>query len=78
MTPQQEKHLKSVTKAASALIESKYRAGQEQHGGDLFAKDVNELIDEAILEAVDQLVYLITAKNKLVTERELISETVDN
>ncbi len=65
MTPQQEQHLQEVLKAASSLIETKYRAGQAQHGGDLFTKTPSELIDEAILEAVDQIVYLLTAKNNL-------------
>jgi len=65
MTKAQEHHLKQVVSAASALIEAKYRTGQKRHGGNLFDKTAGELIDEAIMEAVDQMVYLITAKNKL-------------
>lgn len=65
MTSQQEAHLERVKTAFAELLDAKYRAGQEKHGGNLFDKTPQELIDEAIYEAIDQAVYLITLKDKL-------------
>jgi hypothetical protein len=65
MTQEQELHLELVIKEATALIDAKYRAGQAAHGGDLFTKTTTELIDEAINECIDQIVYLLTAKHNL-------------
>lgn len=65
MKPQQERHLKDILKTSRQLINKKYRAGQEHHGGNLFDLTAAELIDEAINEAIDQMVYLITLKDKL-------------
>jgi hypothetical protein len=65
MSPQQEEHLKEIVTVTKALIESKYREGQKKHGGNLFDLTASELIDEAIMECVDQMTYLLTAKSKL-------------
>ncbi len=65
MTETQEQHLELVLATAKSLISTKYRKGQAEHGGNLFDKSVGALLDEAINEAIDQLVYLITAKAKL-------------
>lgn len=65
MTQEQEAHLQRVISEAKIAIEDKYRKGQAEHDGNLFEKTVSELINEAILEAIDQLVYLLTAKDVL-------------
>ena len=65
MTPQQENNLAAIITAATALIEDKYRAGDAKHHSDLLDKTVEDLADDAIFEAIDQLVYLLTLKNKL-------------
>lgn len=65
MTKKQNEHLDQVVKAASALIRAKYKAGQKKHSGNLFELTPEALIDEAIMEAIDQLVYLLTAKSNL-------------
>ena len=65
MTPTQEKHLASVKKRAAELIDRKYRRGQQEHGGDLWSLPVGTLVDNAIDEAVDQLVYLLTIKDRI-------------
>jgi hypothetical protein len=69
MTPEQEKHLEFVIQEAVKLLDSKYRLGQARHGGNLFDKTPEELVDEAIYEAIDQMVYLLTLRQKLSTGR---------
>ena len=65
MTPQQETHLKSITKRFTELCDTKYRKGQQEHGGDMWRMSPGELIDNAISEAIDQVVYLLTLKDRL-------------
>ena len=48
----------------NSLVDAKYRKGQAEHGGDLFKKTKLELIDFTIDEAIDQVVYLLTLKDK--------------
>ena len=69
MTRDQELHLLKIISETRVLINNKYRAGQQAHGGNLFDLSPEELIDEAINEAIDQLVYLITAKQKLILKQ---------
>lgn len=40
------------------LMERKYEAGQKEHGGNLWEKDVREMIRAARDEVVDQWAYL--------------------
>ena len=47
------------------LVDSKYRKGQAEHGGNLFDTDLLTLTDWAIDEAIDQVVYLITLRHEL-------------
>jgi hypothetical protein len=65
MTERQEQHLDNLMGETLELMDEKYRRGQEVHGGDLFELSVATLLDEAINETVDQLVYLLTAKARL-------------
>lgn len=65
MTETQEKHLQEIVRLSGELIEMKYRKGQEEHGGNLFDLSASDLCDQAIMEAIDQMVYLITLKSKL-------------
>lgn len=66
MSPEQEQHLKRIKTNFSNKIDAKYRVGQKEHGGDLIHKDVLGLIDEAIGEAIDQIVYLETLREVIV------------
>jgi len=43
---------------------AKYRKGAEEHGGNLWDLSEDELLDEAINEAIDQVIYLLTIKLK--------------
>ena len=69
MTPQQEKHLRSIKRDFSNLVDSKYRKGQEEHGGNLFEMPLLDLVDNSINEAIDQVVYLLTLRNRILCLR---------
>lgn len=60
---QHEEHLQQIKDDFTKLVDIKYRSGQKEHGGNLWEKE--GLIDMAIDEAIDQVVYLITLKNQL-------------
>lgn len=63
MKPRQERHLKDIIKTSGQLINKKYRAGNKKYDGNLLDLTAAALIDEAINEAVDQLIYLLTLKH---------------
>lgn len=66
MTPEQEQHLQSIKAFFESAADAKYRRGQAEHGGDLFGLCCAKLLDSAIEEAIDQVVYLVTLKQKQV------------
>lgn len=70
MTPEHHVHLERIIKESSYRIQSKYIKGQEEHGGALWTMDSAELLDNAIDEATDQLVYLLTLKEQLKHNRQ--------
>jgi hypothetical protein len=65
MSKGQERHLARILRESQKLIDEKYRKGQAEHGGSLDEMPAEKLLDEAILEAVDQMVYLLTLREKL-------------
>ncbi len=65
MTPKQSEHLKEVLIVAHALIAAKYTKGAKEHEGDLLSMSAAQLVEEAIGEATDLMVYLITLRSKL-------------
>jgi len=66
MTNEQESHLKRIKSNFISKVDTKYRAGQKEHGGDLMHNNALALIDMAISEAVDQVVYLETLREVIV------------
>ena len=62
MQAEHEKHLEQIKQEAIQVIDSAYRGGQEEHGGRLWEKE--NLLDEAIKEATDQLVYLLSERQR--------------
>ena len=66
MNPDQRAHLHKVLKESNDLIANKYIKGVEEHQTTL-NKDhsIHELVDFAIEEAVDQMVFLLTIKELL-------------
>lgn len=66
LTPEQRTHLQDVINTFNNRVTAKYKAGVEEHGGNLWDNDSLRLIEMAIDEAVDQVVYLTTLRQKLV------------
>ncbi len=65
MTHDQEVHLSGIIRRYASEVDRKYRRGQQEHGGDLFAK--TGLLPMAIEEALDLPVYLYTLNDQLLT-----------
>ena len=65
MTPTQESHLARVKVEFLSLVDAKYRAGAAEHGGELLALPDLTVLDLAIEEAVDQVVYLLSLRENL-------------
>lgn len=63
MTPDRERHLSAVLDSAHALIDQKFRAGQEAHGGNLWEKP--GMLRNALEENADQVVYLFTLEGQM-------------
>jgi hypothetical protein len=69
MSPKQEAHLEFLKRRFTDLLDPKYRAGQKEHGGNLWQMGNEKLLDNAIDEAIDQIVYLLTLKVQLYESR---------
>lgn len=65
MTPKQEDHLDSIINDFVDRVSPKYEKGAIEHGGNLWQLSKSELLDCAIDEAIDQVVYLLTLRSKL-------------
>ena len=65
MSANQERHLLSIKETFMKLIDAKYRKGQKEHEGDLWRLTREQLLDEAIAESIDQIVYLLTLRDKM-------------
>ena len=63
MTPEQEAHLKGLTDRFVSFVDRKYRAGQKEHGGDLWKK--KDIIGMAKEEVADLWVYLDTLEQQI-------------
>ena len=58
-------HRESIVSLAAELIHAKYTAGAIEHDTNLKEDTtVDQLLDFAIEEAIDQVVYLLTMKQK--------------
>lgn len=66
MTPAQEQHLAGIINQFNNMASSKYRRGQAEHGGNLFDLPAIDLVNEALAEAIDQVTYLSTLRDKII------------
>ena len=73
MTPLQENHLARLKTSLQTLLDAKYRAGQETHGGNLFDLTVTQLLLEALNENIDQATYILTALEKLTGIKDYVN-----
>lgn len=62
MTADHKAHLARIRVKADKMIEKKYIAGQLEHGGRLWEKP--DLLKQALDEATDMVVYLLTLKEQ--------------
>jgi acetate kinase len=64
-------HLNRIIKEITARATDTYIGGQIEHGGNLWTKQ--NLIDEAIEENIDSLIYLLTLRDQLKSMEEHIN-----
>lgn len=62
MDLEHEAHLARILGQFSADAHAKYQAGQREHGGKLWEKP--GMLDRAIEEAIDMVVYLYTLREQ--------------
>lgn len=74
MTKQQEEHLEGIKDSFNKEVDKKYRAGQAQHGGNLWLK--KDLIGKALEEIIDLYVYMATLKTQI--EQQTIYEVTED
>ena len=68
MNEEHEAHLQRIKSRFLAMVDHKYRKGQAEHGGQLWLNP--SLLDNAIDEAIDQVVYLLTLKEQQTLENQ--------
>jgi hypothetical protein len=69
VTPKQTEHLMDLLSEGERLKTIKYVRGVQEHGGNLWEKSAEDLLDEAISENIDQFFYLMTLKQVLTKAR---------
>jgi|TARA_R110002051_G_scaffold305675_1_gene375795 hypothetical protein len=72
MTLDQENHLAEIQQSISKRVNEKYRAGQSEHGGDLWERV--PLVEDLIEEALDQMTYALTLKSQLGRVKKLLDD----
>ena len=65
MTGDQELHLINIKNDFREEVDNKYRAGQKEHGGNLFDMSLEDLAENLICEAIDAYVYAHTLRTKI-------------
>mgnify|MGYP001565595015 CR=1 FL=1 len=65
LTQAQKHHREGIVYAFRNLAREKYEKGCLEHGGDLEAKTIHELLLEIRDEAIDTFIYAQTAIDKL-------------
>ena len=65
MNAEQEAHLDRIKIDFMERVDKKYRRGAAEHGGELLGMSSLAILDAAIDEAVDQVTYLLSLREKL-------------
>lgn len=71
MTPEQEAHLQAIKDKIVARIDKKYRRGQADHGGNLWARPA---FPDMADEVTDFNTYFVTLEEQLQTMHLLLCE----
>ena len=62
MEPEHQAHVERILNAVNAELRTKYARGQEEHGGRMWEK--SGMLEHAIEEAIDLVVYLYTLREQ--------------
>lgn len=73
LSKKQTDHMASIAFEFSKTMAAKYQKGVEEHGGNLWEMPFEQLLDNAIDEAIDQVVYLLTMKQQYEDEKNVVS-----
>lgn len=65
MTQEQLAHAELLIEELSKKLLTKYEKGASEHGGNLWEKKPEWMLEQAIDEAIDQVVYLLTLQQQL-------------
>ena len=65
LTQDQTNHIARLGKEFCFAMQQKYVAGAREHKGDLHDLSIDALLNNAIEEAIDQVVYLLTLRENL-------------
>lgn len=65
MTKDQEDHLYEIQQSFLEEVDSKYRAGVIEHGGNLWDHDLSFFVGELMKEAIDLYVYGYELRKKI-------------
>lgn len=65
MTSEQYEHILSIVRKFAFEATEKYEKGCAEHGGGLWEVPAEDILEMAIEEAIDQVVYLMTLRDKL-------------
>jgi len=68
MTQEHLDHINWISNQFSILMSNKYLKGVKEHGGHLKNYDILSLTEYALDEAIDQVVYLITLRDKIIAD----------
>ena len=71
VTDAQAEHIVSIASQFGAEMTRKYADGVHVHGGNLWERSEEYLLTEAIKEALDQVVYLLTLRQKMAERKSL-------
>jgi len=74
MNEAQERHLQRIKNQFVQAVNTKYRVGAKEHGGDLMDMTALRLLDEAISENIDQFTYLITLRDAMLDHGFRVTE----
>lgn len=62
LSTKQAKHVNDISTEFDTLMAEKYTKGAREHGGNLWEASPEFLLNSAIEEAIDQVVYLLTLR----------------
>ncbi len=64
MTPAQSKHVEELGYEFCLRMAGKYQRGAAEHGNNIWDMSEDDLLENALDEAIDQVVYLLTLIQK--------------